>query len=285
MTNTSPTDGPDFIIIGAMKSATSTLQAQLAAQPGIFMTTPKEPNFFSDDDVFERGHDWYSALFRDAPQGALRGEASTHYTKLPTYPRTVERLAKSVPSPRLVYVIRNPIDRAVSHYMHEFSRGNVSGSFASSLAGNSTFIDYGRYAMQVLPFIETFGAEAIHLTSTELLARDPQAELDLIAAHIGARERLRWKEDIAPQNVSSDRVKRLPMHRLLVANPVARAIRQTIVPKSVRARIKSSRRLGDKPELDPELRSRLQAAFRSDHDQLARLFPGHRCLEASYPFI
>ena len=60
---------PDYIVIGAMKCGTTTLAAQLGAQSGLFMTTPKEPNYFSDDDVFARGPDWYSALFDAAAPG------------------------------------------------------------------------------------------------------------------------------------------------------------------------------------------------------------------------
>ena len=57
---------PDFIVIGAMKSATTTLHEQLARQPGIFMCHPKEPNFFSDDENYARGWGWYGSLFRAA---------------------------------------------------------------------------------------------------------------------------------------------------------------------------------------------------------------------------
>ena len=57
---------PDFIVIGAMKSATTTLHEQLARQPGVIMSRPKEPNFFSDDRIYARGWGWYSSLFRPA---------------------------------------------------------------------------------------------------------------------------------------------------------------------------------------------------------------------------
>ena len=77
---------PDFIIIGAMKSATSTLHNQLGAQSSIFMSSPKEPNFFSDDDIYNQGLSWYSGLFSDANGSDICGESSTHYTKLPDYP-------------------------------------------------------------------------------------------------------------------------------------------------------------------------------------------------------
>ncbi len=60
---------PDFIVIGAMKSATTTLHEQLARQPGLFMSRPKEPNFFSDNENYARGWGWYSSLFRAAGRG------------------------------------------------------------------------------------------------------------------------------------------------------------------------------------------------------------------------
>ena len=80
---------PDFVIIGAMKCATSSLHDQLAQQPGIFMSELKEPNFFSNDEQYAKGIDWYLSNFRDAYPDELLGESSTHYTKLPTYPNTI----------------------------------------------------------------------------------------------------------------------------------------------------------------------------------------------------
>ena len=64
---------PDFIIIGAMKSATSTLHEQLAVQPGIFMSRPKEPNFFSNDEIVARGLDWYRGYRPDCCENMLQG--------------------------------------------------------------------------------------------------------------------------------------------------------------------------------------------------------------------
>ena len=90
--------GPDLIIIGAMKCATSTLHDQLARQPGLFMSVPKEPNFFSDDAQYARGFAWYTSLFADARPGTIRGESSTHYTKLPTLPNTVGVCAARCPA-------------------------------------------------------------------------------------------------------------------------------------------------------------------------------------------
>src|SRR5215469_9765623 len=106
---------PDFIVVGAMKSATTTLHEQLARQPGVFMSRPKEPNFFSDDAAYARGWRWYESLFKDAAATDLRGESSTHYSKLPTFPRTLERMLRYLPRVKVIYVMRHPIDRLVSH--------------------------------------------------------------------------------------------------------------------------------------------------------------------------
>jgi hypothetical protein len=265
---------PDFLIIGAMKCGTSTLAAQLAAQDGLFMTTPKEPNFFSDDEVFANGLDWYERLFDAAAPGDLRGEASTHYTKLPTHPDTVPRMRAVLDAPRLVYMVRDPIDRAISHYIHEWTEGRMTDDPAGAFERHPELIEYGLYTRQLAPFIEAYGIEAICLTSLEQLKAAPQAELERVCAHIGLPATPVWREDLGAQNTSAARIRKLPLHGLLVANPIATALRRTLVPKAVRNRVRRARSYGDRPELPAALQARLAEAFAADQADLARLFPG-----------
>lgn len=281
-TPAAPNRLPDFVIIGAMKSGTSTLQAQLAAQPGIFMTTPKEPNFFSDDAVFARGPDWYSSLFAAAGPEDLRGEASTHYTKLPTYPHTVARMADLLAAPKLIYVIRNPVERAVSHYIHDWSEGRTECDPATAFQRHPELVAYSRYPMQLAPFIDRYGPDRIHLTSLEQLAADPDKELQRIGAHIGAPAPLVWDHAMAAKNVSASRFRHLPLHQLVVRNPVARALRRTLVPKDMRRRIRKTRARTDRPDLPDDLRQDLEALFRPDRAALAQLFPDHPALDLCY---
>lgn len=275
---------PDFLIVGAMKCGTTTLQAQLAAQPGIFMTTPKEPNFFSDDAVFARGMDWYRGLFAKARPGDLKGEASTHYTKRPTHPDTIARARPHLPSVRLVYMIRNPLERAVSHYIHEWSQARMGADPVAEFARHPELVDYGRYAWQIAPWIEAYGRDAVLLTSLEQLAADPQGELARVARHIGLAGPVAWRADLGAQNVSAERVRKFPLERLLIANPVATALRRALVPKAVRTAIRNRRRIEARPALPADLRDRLQARFLQDRDDLARQFPGHPALRLCYPF-
>ncbi|MBW4710790.1 sulfotransferase domain-containing protein [Roseobacter sp. YSTF-M11] len=274
---------PDFLIIGAMKSGTTTLQTQLAAQDGVFMTTPKEPNFFSDDDVYARGAGWYHSLFDAAAPGDLKGEASTHYTKLPTYPQTVPRMAAMLEAPRLIYVIRDPVARAVSHYIHEWSEGRMDRDPVAAFATHAELVEYGRYPRQLAPFIAEFGLPSIYLTSLEQLKTDPEGELRRIGDHLGAGPFV-WDHGIGAQNVSAERVRRLPLQGLLVDNPLATMLRRTLVPKSVRTRIRLARTHGDRPALPADLRHRLERTFTPDRTALAELFPDHPALDACYGF-
>lgn len=273
---------PDFLIIGAMKCGTTTLQAQLAAQPGIFMTTPKEPNFFSDDDVYAQGLDWYMSLYAAAGKEDLKGEASTHYTKLPTYPETMPRMAQALQTPRLVYVIRDPIARAVSHYVHEWTQGVIRDDIETAFATHAPLIEYSRYATQLEPFIEAFGLHNILLTSLEQMTADPDGELKRVADHIGARQPVAWDHALGAQNVSAQRVRKLPMHKLLIANPLARTLRRTLVPKQVRDKVRQARMPDAPSELTAALQQDLRQRFAPDRDKLAAYFPNHPALDACF---
>ncbi|MFD0978639.1 sulfotransferase family protein [Tropicimonas aquimaris] len=264
---------PDFLIIGAMKCGTSTLQAQLAAQPGIFMTTPKEPNYFSDDAIFARGEAWYSGLFDGAAPGDLTGEASTHYTKLPTYPDTLDRMAARLDRPRFIYLMRDPLERAISHYIHDWSQGLLPDDPVAAFESTPELAAYSRYGMQLAPFVSRYGRDSILLLRLEWMQADPQGTLSRVGDFLG-KPNLRWNAELGAQNVSAERVRRLPMHGLIVDNPVAKALRRSLVPKAVRTRIREGRQMRGRPDLPERLRARLEGIFAEDRAHLAELFPG-----------
>src|SRR5665213_876 len=145
---------PTFLIIGAMKSATSTLYDQLLQQPGIFLPKLKEPNFFSDDPQFARGIGWYTSLFSAAAPCNFIGEAITHYTKLPTYPKTISRMVETLDRPRLIYIMRQPIDRMISHYVHLWSEGDTRCGLNDAISRYPELIEYSRYSRQLEPFVD-----------------------------------------------------------------------------------------------------------------------------------
>lgn len=107
---------PDFIIIGAAKCGTTTLYKKLTTHPKVFMSIPKEPEFFARDDNYQKGLDWYANLFASATKDQLCGEASTLYSLTTLFPHTVSRMHDAVPQVKLIYVLREPMQRSYSYY-------------------------------------------------------------------------------------------------------------------------------------------------------------------------
>lgn len=275
---------PDFLIIGAMKSGTSTLAAQLSEQNGIFLTTPKEPNFFSDDENFAKGNNWYESLFATAGPGEIKGEASTHYTKLPTYPNTVERATAFLEKPRIIYIVRNPIHRAISHFMHEWTMGKLTNNIELEFGRRPELTDYGCYGMQIRPWIEAFGVHAIHLVCLEDMQQDPQRVLSEVAEFIGYSKEVNWCEERSNENSSGMRYRSFPFQKYIIESEIATALRRTLVPQSLRSRIKRARSMIERPELTTELRKTLEETYIEDLIKLIGYFPSHQKFCLSYPF-
>ncbi|MEK7265128.1 MAG: sulfotransferase [Pseudomonadota bacterium] len=272
---------PDFVIIGAMKCGTSTLHAQLSAQPQFFMSEPKEPNFFSDDAVFAKGADWYRGLFKEAPAGAIKGESSTHYTKLPTYPETIDRLAALIPDAKFIYLMRDPVDRLISHYIHEWTQGVIKVPINEAIEKHPELIDYSRYAYQLAPWIHRFGKALFLPVVFEKMTAEPQAEFQRIAAFLGAEGDVLWKSDLDAQNVSAERIRKFPGYELLVGNPLATALRRRLVPQSLRDKVKSNLQLRDRPQLSEEKIAALWEIFDRDLRGVEAL-TGERLTRASF---
>ena len=255
---------PDFLIIGAMKCATSTLHDQLAMQPGIFMSQLKEPNFFSNDEQYSKGLDWYLSHFQDAKETDICGESSTHYTKLPTYPHTVDRIYKQFPNIKLIYIMRHPIDRLISQYIHEWSQRIISVDINKAIYQYPELIAYSRYSMQLEPYLQTFKREQILLVFFERLLSHKQEELERICKFIGYQHRPSWNLESDVRNVSNERMRKNKLRDSLIKAPVLREIRQTVIPKSLRNRIRSFWTIKQKPQIKPQNLEYLQSVFDKD---------------------
>ena len=113
---------PNFIIIGAAKSATTTLANALKRHPDIFISKPKEPKFFGRN--YAKGWDWYASIFRKGEGTPLRGEASTMYAShLRDFRKTPKLLSIYLPEIKLIYIVRHPLERIVSQWRHYSSPG------------------------------------------------------------------------------------------------------------------------------------------------------------------
>lgn len=151
---------PNFLVIGAMKSGTTSLYHYLRAHPQVYMPDLKEVDFFTAELNWGKGWRWYAKQFAGASAAAIAlGEASTSYTKFPRYAGVAERIAASLPDVRLIYVVRDPIERMRSHYRHNVALGEERAPIDEALLANPAYLDCSRYALQLQQYLDHFPRE------------------------------------------------------------------------------------------------------------------------------
>ena len=191
---------PNFFIIGAQKAGTSTLHRLLQQHPQAFMCAPKEPHFFSADQG--RGLDWYRSLFSAAGDAVAVGEASTTYAMYPHYDNVVDRLTAAVGEPRLIYIVREPIARMRSAYLHALAGGTETRPIAAALAGDPRYLLTSSYALQLEQWLPHVPRDRILLLSLEQLADDPEVVMSRLFGFLGLDAS--WRPAVVPAANASD---------------------------------------------------------------------------------
>ena len=262
---------PNLIVIGGLKCGTTSLHHYLNLHPEISMSRPKELNFFVAELNWDLGPEWYASHFeRSAP---VRGETSPHYTNLPRFRGVAERIASLLEDVRIVYMVRDPIERMLSHYLHNVGGGYESRGLEEALDDpTSAYIDRSRYAMQVEPYLASFGPERLAIISREELKAGREVTMrrlfEICGVDPGFRSEQFEREWETGSGKSSggfrlmDRAVRLPGLRALDRN-------FDRLPESLRwlvERVVHDPATGaaPKPELPAELRARLESLLRDD---------------------
>ena len=196
---------PDFLILGAQKAGTTALYAYLRWHPTITGPSWKEVSFF--DRHYHRGVPWYRGQFPLRSGGKIVGEASPGYLFHPLAPK---RVAATVPGAKLIALVRDPVDRALSHYHHEVALGREPLSFEEALEAEEertrgeeeriarkpgyfshawwdhTYLARGRYAEQLERWLQVFPRERLLVVVSEELAGDPGAAYARVLEFVGA---------------------------------------------------------------------------------------------------
>jgi hypothetical protein len=136
----------DFVIIGAQKCGTTSLAEQLAQHPQICFSRNKEPGYFHQTEEWQAGLAKYHALFTPR-NGQLCGEASTFYTFFPEWRATHKRLYAYNPNLKLIYIMRKPVERVISHYAHDLVRHSVQEPPELAVFKNPAYINRSRYGV------------------------------------------------------------------------------------------------------------------------------------------
>ncbi len=176
---------PTFLVIGAMKAGTTSLYEYLKSHPQVFMPDTKELDFFVEELNFTRGAGWYRTQFAQAGGATAVGEASTSYTKFPLYRDVPARIGAMLPEVRLVYVIRHPIERIRSQYLHERLLGEERLPFERAVLVHERYVSFSRYANQLSHYLEHFPRERILLVEAEALRTDRASTLRRICGFLG----------------------------------------------------------------------------------------------------
>ncbi len=173
---------PNFIVIGAAKSGTTTLYNYLDSHPCIAMSAIKEPCFFDHNVSWEKGWDWYRKLFAHAQQFQICGEASTNYTRFPQVTGVPEKIANYMPDIKLIYIIRDPVERAYSHYVHRHVKELFPGKpfrqgFEEFVANDPMCIDSSDYLMQIKQYLRYFSKEQLLVIRFDDLVKSAETVL------------------------------------------------------------------------------------------------------------
>jgi Sulfotransferase domain len=160
---------PDYVIIGAQKGGTSFLYYLLTRHPLVEPAARKELHFFDQPELFDNGAEWYRRCFprqnsKDG-QRSITGEATPYYL---FDPPVAKRMAETVPKARLIALLRNPVDRAYSHYQMQVKRGTEPRTFEEAIEQqHSSYVSRGIYVDQLLRWFEFFNKDQMLILKSE----------------------------------------------------------------------------------------------------------------------
>jgi len=174
---------PNLITIGAQKCGTSALHYYLSFHPEVRMSTPKELNFFIKKRNWEQGQEWYESHFGPdgdvAPDVKVHGESSPNYTAFPHFKGVARRMHETVPEAKLIYLVRDPVDRIVSQFMHNWTKRRRSikrqGIAATVLEPGTTYVPRSCYWMQLEKFLKFYPESSVLVLAQNDL-RDERVE-------------------------------------------------------------------------------------------------------------
>jgi Sulfotransferase domain len=270
---------PNLVVIGGLKCGTTSLHHYLNLHPQVAMSRPKELNFFVSELNWDLGPEWYASHFdRNA---AVRGETSPHYTNLPRFSGVAEPMRELLGGrAQVIYMVRDPIERMLSHYLHNVGGGYESRPMEVALTDpDSAYVARSRYAMQLEPYWHAFDRPRILVLDNADLAERRAETMRGVFEFCGVDENFNseqfereWETGSGKQEGGfrlMDRAVRLPGLRAVDRN-------FDRLPESLRWMVERvvhdpGKGAAPKPELDPALHERLRELLADDVTELERL--------------
>jgi hypothetical protein len=262
---------PNLLVIGAAKCGTTSLHEYLDEHPEISMSAEKELNFFVPEKSGGRSVEWYERQF-DA-RAPVRGESSPSYTAHPFYPGPPARIRALVPDVRLVYLVRDPIERTVSHWFHRASTHAEMPSLEDTLESEQGdwIVGLSRYWLQLEQYLPHFPPEQILVVDTDDLRDRRDETLARIFRFVGVDPDFRsaeFEREHVPvarpvQRTRAGRAVLGGLQRSLGATRTSAVLART--PTVLKTRF---RRTVDRPVVTEAIRTRLERELRGDVERL-----------------
>jgi Sulfotransferase domain len=262
---------PNLIIIGGLKCGTTSLHHYLGLHPQVGMSKPKELNFFVAELNWDLGLDWYRSRFDD--RFGVRGESSPHYTNLPRFSGVAERIERHCPDAKLIYMVRDPIKRILSHWVHAKGAGYETGELSEVLSRPDTaYVHRSLYWMQLQPFLERFDHSRVEVLSAEELQGERRGTMRRAFRFVGVDEDFgheqfdrEWEKSSAKQGDKYQVMERL------IKLPGLGSLDRNFdrLPESLRWMVEKvvhdpEKPSAPKPQLSDDLFERLLGWFRDD---------------------
>jgi hypothetical protein len=258
---------PNLIIIGAMKCATTSLHYYLNLHPQVSMVGRKELNFFISERNWGKGLSWYGSNFISTAD--VRGETSPAYANYPRFSGVPERMYSVVPEAKVIYLVRDPIDRIISHYIHNFVIGLEKRSVENALKDfdNCTYTRQSRYYMQLEQYLKYYPPSNILIITREDLYRYRERTLKEVFRFLGVDEAFFSKDFARLRNQS-----KYKRHQNKLGSHLAKIFESRVnhlMPRKVRGYAKQmiylpfSKKM-ERPRLGDSLRQNLIAYLRED---------------------
>jgi hypothetical protein len=235
---------PTFLVIGAAKAGTTSLCALLGSHPDVFMTTPKELNFFAYDQLYGRGIEWFESHFRAAGGRRARGEGSPLYSLRRVYPAAASRIASYDPTLKLIFIARNPLSRIEAGWLEMRSWGDerADSDFNRALKSSREWlVDSSNYWLELEHYRQYFPEEQIKVVFFEDFVRDWRSVVSECCAFLGVDPLAEVDASVAFLNRSADkrvRRKSVSLFRKLPGIEGAIAVARRVLPEALRAPIR-----------------------------------------------
>jgi hypothetical protein len=266
---------PNLIIIGSQKCGTSSLHYYLDLHPEVSMSGLKELDFFIDRENWQKGVQWYESQFTG--NAKIHGESSPSYTMYPNFSGVPQRMHSQIPDAKLIYIVRDPIERIVSHYLHQWYGKRQDNSFFEVLADPTNdktrhYINTSSYHLQISQYIEFYDFSQICVVSLEDLKTSPEKTLGKVFRFLRIDDTFFPPESATVVNATQSKMRMNRLGEFLLSKtPFIHSLHRItggILPDSVKRRVRSLMdEKQDRPELNPQLRQTLQAAL---HDDIAK---------------